>query len=135
MQIKSYSFPIVSPIEIISLPTPITDCIAVRFNKVSFKFNDYNKRVLTISLQSLQTHNNNIFFKGSNINEPYSFIHFHDGSIASINYVNNQNTYDLNFERRNINSLDITTKIDGDYNSLLISQENPLFITLDFISV
>ena len=135
MQIKSYSFPIVAPIEVISLPTAIADCIAVKFNKVSFKFNEFNKRVLTISLQSLQTHNNNIFFKGSNINEPYSFIHFHDGSTASINYINTANTFDLTFDRRNIVSLDIIAKIDGEYNSLLISPENPLFISLDFISV
>ena len=127
MNKKSFSFPIVSPSQIVSLPRPIL-CNHIRFNQVGFKFSVNNKKLLTVSINSFD---NNIYFDGVNhIN--YSWLYFNDGGKTSVSFINNLDCYDCSFETRNINSLEIVSKIDNTYDSLLISPENPLFLSLDF---
>jgi len=127
MNKKSYSFPIYSPQQKVQLPFVVDKCYAVRINQLMFKFNDFNKKTLLISLLSLDS---NSYFDGS-INVPYTFIYFNDGSKSTINYMNNLNSHDSSFPSRNIMSLDIMIKIDNSYDST-ISIENPIYIVLDF---
>ena len=123
------SFPIYSPVQKINLPTPIKKCYAIRINQVTFKFNDFNKKVLLLSIQGLD---NNKYFDGVKT-ENYTFIFFNDGSKSTINYINNVTCYDASFTHRNIEYLDIITKIDDNFDGL-ISTENVLYISIDFFS-
>ena len=86
---KSYSFPIFSPIQKINFTTPISKCYGIRINQLTFKFNDFNKKVLMFSLPGLDT---NMYFNGFNNCENYTFIFFNDGSKSTINYFNNLST-------------------------------------------
>ena len=126
---RSYSFPIYSPQQKINLPFVVDRCHAIRISQLMFKFNDFNKKVLLLSFLSLDS---NSYFDGVS-NVPYSFIQFNDGSKNTINYINNLPTYDSLFPPRNIMNLDIMAKIDNNYDTV-ISQNNPLYITLDFYS-
>ena len=122
------SFPIYSSVQKINLPYPIKNCFAIRVNQLTFKFNDFNKKLFLLSLSSLDNHK---YFDGSKLDN-YTFIFFNDGSKSTLNYLNNLNTYDSTFKSRNLEYLDICIKIDGNADQV-ISLENPVYIELDFI--
>jgi len=126
---RSYSFPIFSPVQKINFPDPISKCFAVRVNQMTFKFQDFNRKVLLLSLPSLDT---NTYYDGV-ISEKCTFIFFNDGSKSTINYFNNLPSYDATFSARNMECLHIVVKIDGILDNI-ISPENPLYISLDFYS-
>jgi len=128
MTITSLSFPIYGPIQKINLPYSIKNCFAIRINQLTFKFNDFNKKIFMLSLASLDNHK---YFDGSKLDN-YTFIFFNDGSRSTINYLNNLNTYDCAFNVRNLEYLDICIKIDGNIDGL-ISSDNPVYISVDFI--
>ena len=121
------SFPIVSPVQKINLPTTIKKCYAIRINQVSFSFTKHQQKILLLSIQGLDT---NKYFDGEK-SQNYSFIYFNNGNQNSINYLNNITISDSNFPSRNIEYLDIITKIDDQLDSS-ISKTNPLHISIDF---
>jgi len=121
------SFPIVSAIQKINLPTAIKKCYAIRINQVSFSFTKHEQKVLLLSIQGLDT---NKYFDGIKSTN-YSFIYFNNGSLNTINYLNNITISDSNFPSRNIEYLDIITKIDDQLDSS-ISKTNVLHIAIDF---
>jgi len=121
------SFPIVSPVQKINLPTAIKKCYAIRINQVSFSFVKHEQKVLLLSIQGLDT---NKYFDGVK-SENYSFIHFNNGKQNTFNYLNNITIADASFPSRNIEYLDIITKIDDQLDSS-ISKTNVLYISIDF---
>jgi len=121
------SFPIYSPIQKINLPTAIKKCYAIRINQVSFSFTKHEQKVLLLSIQGLD---NNKFFDGVKSSN-YTFIYFNNGNQNTINYLNNITISDSNFPSRNIEYLDVITKIDDQLDSS-ISKTNVLYISIDF---
>ena len=127
---KSYAFPIYAPVQTVTLPRPFKDCYGLRIASLSFKFQDFDKKVFLLSILS---YDNNTYFDGANKEYPYTYIHFNDGSKNTINYSNTLNNLDTTFNRRDIISITFNIKIDNELDTI-VNTSNPCYIELEFFS-
>ena len=129
----SLSFPIYTPEQRVTLPTPIPSCYAIRVKQLLFRFNQFNKKVFRLSFLNLDS---NHYFDGVNL-FACTYLFFNDGSKSTINYFNNASaetdTYDSIFNNRYIDYVEIKVYIDNVLDTT-INPQNPCYITVDFFS-
>jgi hypothetical protein len=124
-----YSFVLYSPLTNVTFPY-VQNCCGLKVSKFMFKFSEPYKNVLTLSLPS---YDQKIYFDGINQQEYYTFICFNDGSVSKFDYINNTDNFDIKFLKRSINSLNFTIKINCQMDTLVCMQ-NPIYITIDFLT-